>query len=193
VPHDESPEPIDQVVRALIRRKANQLIGRAGLTRQDREDLEQELLRLLLQRLSTIDQQRARTSAFLATVIERLASNLLRDRRAAKRDGRRTSSLNVPASGEDAPAELVDTITRREQEARRGRHPRGDEELAQLASDVAEVLAGLPADLRALAERLMSQSVSQAARELGVARTSLYGDIRRLRRRFERAGLKDYL
>ena len=41
----------DRFIRGIIRRKVKQLLGRAGFTRQDREDLEQELLVRVLQSL----------------------------------------------------------------------------------------------------------------------------------------------
>ena len=65
--------------------------------------------------------------------------------------------------------------------------------MAQLVLDTAEVIAGLTPELRELAERLKADSVSQVARDLGVPRTTLNGRIQELRRRFERARLRDYL
>ncbi len=59
--------------------------------------------------------------------------------------------------------------------------------------DVAEILAALPPDLRDLAERLQTRSVSEAARDKKLARTSLQRHVDRLRRCFEDAGLKIYL
>src|SRR5262249_421369 len=91
------------------------------------------------------------------------------------------------------PAELGDTIDQREQGARLGRHPRSNEEIGQLKSDVQELLSLLPQHLRKLADHLRRGRFSDAARELGVPRTSLYAWVWQLRRRFERAGLKDYL
>jgi RNA polymerase sigma-70 factor (ECF subfamily) len=175
---DEHLQPIDPAVRELIRRKAGQLIGRAGLTPQDRDDLEQKLVLHLLRRLP--DGARAYPEALVLAVLFRYAANILRAGRAAKRDSRRARPLggsgDVPAGGD-----------------RRRPAVRTDEEWAELASDVADVLAGLPPDDRDLAERLMRQSKAAAARGLGVPRTTLYVALRRLRARFERAGLRGYL
>jgi len=62
-----------------------------------------------------------------------------------------------------------------------------------LASDLTEALAKLPDDLSALAERLKTQSLSQAARDLGVPRSTLQRQVQRLRQCFEDAGLRIYL
>jgi RNA polymerase sigma-70 factor (ECF subfamily) len=175
---DDHLEPTDPAVRVLIRRKAGQLIGRAGLTRQDTADLEQELLLHLLERLPGIACHRTYPEALVLTVLYRAAANVLRSRRAAKRDYRRARPLHP---GDEARA------------VRAGSGGRGAEQLAELAGDVAAVLITLPPEERDLAERLTRQSLAEVARETGVARTTLYGAVRRLRVRFERAGLKDYL
>jgi RNA polymerase sigma-70 factor (ECF subfamily) len=94
---------------------------------------------------------------------------------------------------DNGPIELGETISQREYNARRRRFPRSPAELAQLAGDVADVLAKAPEELRDLAERLKTQSVSEIARDTGVPRTTLYEAVRHLRRRFESAGLKEYL
>jgi hypothetical protein len=59
--------------------------------------------------------------------------------------------------------------------------------------DITEVVTKLPDELRDLAERLKTRSVSEIARDMGVPRTTLNESVRRLCRRFESAGLKDYL
>src|SRR5262249_1034887 len=84
---------IDTYACELIRRKARELVGRAGLTSQDREDLEQELLLRLLERLPAFDAERSAWTTFAALVIRRCAANLLRYRQAEKRDCRTTRSL----------------------------------------------------------------------------------------------------
>ena len=41
--HDDFNEKIDRFARGIVRRKVKQLIGRAGFTKQDREDLKQAM------------------------------------------------------------------------------------------------------------------------------------------------------
>ncbi|GIW85376.1 MAG TPA: sigma-70 family RNA polymerase sigma factor [Dehalococcoidia bacterium] len=194
-PHSSaSPKQLDAFAARLIRRKARQLVGRAGFTRSDRDDIEQELALKLLKQLSAFDPGEAHWHVFVTTVVERYAASLLRDKRAEKRDHRRATSLHVLIeTGDNGPVELAETVGRREQDARLGRDPRSDEERAQLAGDVADVLADLPADLRDVAERLKHDSVSQVARDLGLPRTTLLRRMEHVRRAFEGAGLRDYL
>jgi hypothetical protein len=63
----------------------------------------------------------------------------------------------------------------------------------QLRLDVDEQLRTLPALLREVAGRLRYGTKAQFARDLGIPPTTLYGLLRDLRRRFERAGLNHYL
>lgn len=127
-------------------------------------------------------------------MIERHTANILRNKQAAKRDHRRISSLNVTINiDDDETAELAQAISQRELNARRGCHPRSDEELAHHAQDMAEVMATLPDELRELAERLKTQNVSEVARDIGIPRTTLHESVRHLRRRFESTGLKEFL
>jgi len=192
--HDDFNEKVDRFARGIIRRKINQLIGRAGFTEQDRKDLEQELILRLLQSLPSFDPNHAHRNVFTTTVIERYVANILRNKRAMKRDHRRVSSLHVMVDiGEEDKIEMTQNISQRELDAQRGRHPRSDEELAQLVQDLAEAMAKLPDKLRELAERLKTETVSEIARDKGIARTTLNESVRRLRRRFENAGLKEYL
>lgn len=186
---------IDPATRRFIRSKVRKLVGRHGFTRSDRDDLEQELLLRLLKCLPQFDPDQGCNAAFDVMVVQRSVANIVRERKAAKRDYRRVTSLNVVIAdnGDGGPTELGDTIARREQDARRCRAPRRPEELAQLVGDMAEIIGQLPTDLRELAEALKTQSVAEIARQKGVARTTLYGDIGKLRRRFEDVGLKDYL
>jgi len=192
--HDDFNEKVDRFTRGIIRHKINQLIGRAGFTEQDRKDLEQELILRLLQSLPSFDPNHAHRNVFTTTVIERYVANILRNKRAMKRDHRRVSSLHVMVDiGEEDRIEMTQNISQRELDAQRGRHPRSDEELAQLVQDLAEAMAKLPDELRELAERLKTETVSEIARDKGIPRTTLNESVRRLRRRFENTGLKEYL
>lgn len=192
--NEDDQQKLDRFTRGIVRLKINQLIGRAGFTEQDRESLEQEMLARVLQGLKAFDAAKSHRNVFVTTVVERFVANILRNKQAAKRDHRRICSLSVMITVTDeGPIELAQTIGRRELDARRGRYPRTDEDLAQLMFDMASVLDGLPEDLRELAERRKTQTMHEIAEAMGVPRTTLNYWVRLIRRRFEKAGLKDYL
>src|SRR5262249_48923143 len=139
------------------------------------------------------DPRRGPVWHFVEVVLAHAASDLLRERHAAKRDYRRLQSLDKRVPAEGGPAALADAVGAREYDARRLRHPRPPEELAQLRTDVKEAPAKLPPPQRPLPERLRHGSVSQAARDLGLPRTTADEARRRLARRLRRAGLHHYL
>lgn len=175
----------DRFARGIIRRKVRQFVGRAGFTDQDTRELEQELLLRLIDGLRNYNPDLTRhLNAFITTVVERAFVVILRDRRAQKRDVSKHRSIHgllARADRTDSDAGIPDPTSR------------SDAEWFELTDDVAGVLAALPDDLRALAERLKRQSVSEVARELRIPRTTLYRNLERLRRHFADAHLRDYL
>ena len=183
----------DRFTNGIIQRKLKQLIGRAGFTEQDRDDLRQELFMRLLQSLPLFKPDVAHRNRFITAVVERHVATILRNRRAAKRDDRRVTSLNISieVNGE-GPTELSETISDRELDSRLGRNRRSDEELADLALDLAAAIEGLPESRRTLLELRKTKSMSEAARELGIPRTTLNEWMRRIRKHFEKTGLTDY-
>lgn len=71
--------------------------------------------------------------------------------------------------------------------------PRVQEEVFSFQHDLARVLAEMPLEERHLAEGLMRHTVTQLARLQRRHRQRLHEAIRRIRRRFEDAGLRHYL
>lgn len=176
---DDSSDRIDRFTRGIIRRKIEQIVGRAGLARQDWEDLEHALIIRVLESLTSFDPARGHRYRFITVVAEHLVANILRNASAAKRDHRRVKSLQGIDEGQI-------------RNAFRDRPSRTDEERANLAMDVAEVLSHLPHELGFVAEHLMHESVSQTARAMNVPRSTLRGVVRKLRARLRRSGLRNY-
>lgn len=191
--HQDNLGPLDPAAEEIIRRWVRPLAGRDRLTSQDLEDLEQLLRLKLLQCPSPPDDDPARHQQVLRTIVARTIGNFLRDRKAAKRDFRRLRSLHVLVDEDCRRIELGQTLGQDAHDTRLRRDRRDDQEQAELALDVAESLANLPDELRAVAERLLHAPIAEVARELGLRPSTLYGLVHRLRRRFRRAGLDEYL
>lgn len=189
-------EQLSNYTRKLIYHKARQLVGQAGYTWGDVEDIEQELIRDLLDRMPKFDPEKACCNTFAARVVERKLCNLLRHRRAAMRDHRcEACSLNEEIeTGEETTAQLQDAVSQDEIDLRMGRYNRPAGERAHLQMDVASVVAGLPSGLRQVAEMLRTQSVAEVSRDLGIPRrTFREKHLAPLRAIFAAAGLRDYL
>jgi RNA polymerase sigma-70 factor, ECF subfamily len=191
---DDYSQDIDNDMRRMIRHKVNQLIASAAFRRQDKDDLEQDIIVRVLQSLRSFDPNKGYRNKFIKAVIERHVANIFRNKWAAKRDPRRVGSLSKTIKlSEDEQCDLSECIGQRELDARRHYHPRSEEEQAQLAQDLADVIARLPENLRELAELLKTKYISEIARDKGIPRTTLRESVRRLRRRFEDTGLGKYL
>ena len=178
----------------LIRYKARQLIGSAGLTKSDLEDIEQELILDLLQRLPKYDSDKAGYKTFIARVVDHRIATIIEERTAGLRDWRLCiTSLNdiVPLEegvcGERLEAYDIDEYLRRT-----GRLSRNSAERLELSIDLGSVVASLKPELRMLCERLKTDSVTEISRDTGIPRTTLYGRIEELRNLFEDSGLKEY-
>jgi DNA-directed RNA polymerase specialized sigma24 family protein len=157
----EPENPIDEQIAEVIRWKAQSLVGRAGLTRDDCPDVEQELAMRLLAPLQKFNRAKLTRRSYAQMLVDRLALNLLRDRQVAKRAGGPLAPL---------PAELPDEC---------------DGATAARALDVAEALARLPDRLREVAELLKTETIAGVARALGVSRATVYARVRELRDRTE--------
>ncbi len=165
------PIEFDAFAWGIIHRKARRMIGRAGLTRADREDLVQELACRLWQSAAHFNPQRAHWKSFVTTIIERNVRKILRDRSTAKRTAHRLESLDPD---EEAIAARMATPS------------------AEIAFDVTAVLQRLPSELRPLAQRLMTHSLSEIARDWQVPRSTLQRHVRALRLHFLEAGFEEF-
>ena len=181
---------MDAYAAEAVRFKAGQLVGKAGFTESDREDLQQELALDLVRRSRKYDPNKAKRSTFTACVVEHRAASILAERMGRTRDVRREGpSLNeMITDAEGNQVERIATI-----DAQVNRQGRSPEELHLLALDVQTVLDTLPRRLRTLAERLKTETISEIARRAGVSRKQVYLAVWEIRRRFEAAGLRAYL
>jgi DNA-directed RNA polymerase specialized sigma24 family protein len=175
-----SPEnPIDPTTAALIRCKSGQVLWQAGLSRSNREDVEQTLTLLLLRRLAQFDAGKGDRTAFVRMVLRQATVNVLRYYRAAKRSG---TVVSLDARIRTETDEPLEPAARAEPPAR-----------ADAPLDVAAALAALPAELRMIAEELRTHSIAEAARNLGISRTTLHARVQEIRTVFEGRALDDYL
>ncbi|HAC91241.1 MAG TPA: hypothetical protein DCF63_11525 [Planctomycetaceae bacterium] len=184
----------DRFIRGIIKRKVNQLIGRAGFTEQDREALEQDLFARVLQSLVHYDSKIGHRNKFVTAVVERYVANVLRDKQALKRDHQRVSSLNIVIEVcDEGPVELSHIIGEHEQDARLGRRRRSSQEQIDLAADIEALMPSLPEPWQKLLTLCKTMSVKEAAEQMGIARTTAASWLQRIGKGFEEAGMREYL
>ena len=180
---------VDQFAAFLIRKKARQLIGRAGLLPDDLEDVEQELILDVLRRLPSLNVTIATRDTFIARLVENHVATLLKARHAQKRSAGRQVPFDEGTGEDDEPH----TFDQRDYL----RLTMADEEQAlkqrELALDVQRVSTKLPLKQRWLVGQLQTKTLTQIADESGIPRSSLYETRAKLAEWFEREGLRDYL
>ncbi len=192
---NQKQQEVNEYAANVIRYKARQLVGKAGFTESDRDDIEQELMLDVITRLPKFDANKATQKTFVARIIERKISKLIRHRTSEMRDYRREAfSLNASIEdGDGGSVERGDLVSQENVDPTVAVNSRtGVDEMAFL-HDMQSVLSGLPDHLRRLCEILKTGTVSDAAREMGVPRTTLNDHVRKLRSLFEDAGLREYL
>lgn len=184
---------LDPSTLKIIHRKAAELVGLAGFTPQDEEAIRQELIAHVLQSQSTFDPQRGIRPKFVKSIVERYVASMIRARRAIKRDHRGVGSLStqVPVQGEETTA-LANVISQRELDARLNRQQRSETQIADLACDMAQLIATLPEPWQQLLELRKEYSMKEASRILQIPRTTLNGWMTQIRQQFEEAGFRSY-
>jgi len=184
---------INEYAQKLIKRTARTLVGKAGLTKSDIEDIEQELTLELLKRLPKFDPARAALNTFITAVIRMHAAKILETRSWGIRDYRREEfSLNEEVrDGEGDTTERGDLIGREEHDRRLG--GRSERDRHDMVLDVDAVLSRLPEDTRKLCELVKTMTAPEAARRLGIPESTAYKQLADLRETFRKAGLDDYL
>lgn len=166
----------------LIRTKARQLVGKAGFTFSDCQDIEQELALDLIQRLDHYDATRAKRTTFMARIVDHRVATLIQERTAACRDWRKCrESLDEPTILDDA--EGISRV-----------HFIPDPNAKSAAAlafelDLQAALEQLPPDLRELWDLLIDSNIHRVSKQTGVPRSTLYARLKRLHDALRAAGL----
>jgi RNA polymerase sigma-70 factor (ECF subfamily) len=163
------------------------------LEREDFADLLQECLtHWFITRDSYEPTREASEKTFMAKVVRNKLTDLVREREADKRKiAHLAVSLDAPlGSGEDSHS-LIDEI----KEGKTGNVP-GDPFLEiQLKIDLSTVLHKLTPKQKKLCDLLGAKglNVKKASEYLETPRATIYDEIKRIKKIFEKEGLKDYL
>ena len=181
-------------VYRLVRKKARELLRTPGFHRSDLEDLEQEFLLELWERLEAYDPEQADLVTFLGCTLNRKACKLIRDRKAPVRDFQREEcSLDelIPM-GEEGLAPRSEIFAEEARYAHTQTDRISDLEHIELTMDLETVLSSLSDDLKELCKLLATSTVKDIAELQGRTRRQVSQDVARLREIFAAAGLDDY-
>jgi RNA polymerase sigma-70 factor (ECF subfamily) len=175
---------LDAPTHTSISYAVDRLIGRFGFTEQDRDDLRQELVLDLLERLANYDSRRALPSTFAKECIAHRIYHLVRNRRRKCRDPRRLQGIGVDAGeGEPGDPETESAESLADPSSQRDRYR------AELRLDIAGLVAALPQRRREVCVLLADHSPFAISRILGRPKGEVYRDVRAIRAVFAAAGL----
>jgi RNA polymerase sigma factor (sigma-70 family) len=175
----------------LIRSKARRLARRGDYLRQDEEDIVQDLTARVLARLPAFDPTSRDLELFIRQVVAQGATNLLRRRHAKMREAVATS---LDQAAQNGARELTVNTPESQLDTHRAVVRRDERDQADLVTDVATFLAGLPPEERLLAQALLrGGTVTGVARALGVPRRTVRAVLQRWQERARELGLHFYL
>ena len=165
----------------LIRSKAGQLVGKAGITQADCDDIEQELALDLWLRLKNYDPSKSSRRTFISRVVEHQVATLLKKRSAACRNWRLyRHSLDDPDwQGGEALKTRIEEYP----------DPRAKTRQAiEFELDLQAALEALPPDLRELWNLLLNSNFMRVAKTTRIPRAALYEQVNLLHDALREAG-----
>lgn len=172
--------------KAVIKRAAVRLKRFAEFRDLQRCDLQQELWIRLIQQASLFDDSRAHWHAYVTTVVNRAARNLLRDRRARKRaDGDAEWCTELRDQMADAPREFYESDRLRH----KGVEIQPAEESTELKLDLAEAIRLMPRQLRPIARGLLHRNCPELSTRMKISETTMRRRIRAIREQLEDFGI----
>ena len=177
----------DEYAIQLIKYKARHLVGHVGFTAEDRQDIEQDLIIDLLQRLSNFNPEKAQHNTFVARVVDNKIASMIEARTTIKRDYRVTViSINEPLVDSDGDVmDHSETISQDDYFFRINSSVRSAVDQHDLNIDLHTAIAQLPEELQRLCQLLSHDSISEVSRTTGCSRIKLYNALKRIRKVFE--------
>lgn len=186
---------LDPYLVKLVRIKVHRLIGHYGYTEADRLDLQQDLMVAVLRKMKGFSPDRGKPSTYMVRIVDGAIKDIIRIRMAQRRSWSIYQASLDEESPEDLPQDpalLMDSVRSADMVGREGLDV-DEGEAAALRIDLERVLDTLPADLRAICERLKEVSLTALSRETGIPRTTLFHKRKQIHRAFAEAGLQIYL
>ncbi len=193
--HTNPFEGLDDYARNLIRYKTRRLIGQAGFTRSDQEDIEQDLSLHLRQQLPKHNPRKGTLKTFINTVLDNKIRTMVSARLTSQFDFRQHEcSLDEPVEAETGDmVSRAEAIDAEEYLMATGRLNRKALDIVEMRIDIQCAVSLLPMDLRDLCARLQERTIVDIAREDGVTRQKIDELRRRIAFLFLEYGLDEYV
>ena len=182
---------VDSYAVFFVAHKARILIRSPFFTRDDFEDLSQELMLAYLHAWPCFDETKGDPRSFIKSVINNHAINIIAEAESQMRwTGQKELSLSTIIGSDDSAMEMMDIIS--------GEHSIWGDAFASSSHmaveqnmDIQKMLADMPEDIRMIYELLKDQSITEAANATGIPRTTLSSKAKRLRKYLEELRLRE--
>jgi len=185
---NERSYPDPEVARAIrVRARSLAQLLRVGVDQQ--RDFEQDLWSFCLSILHLYDPRRAKLSTFLDRALRNEVINMIEKWNTDKRSSERRAIRWDDLVGDDDSLRLEDIYSHEDYFAGTGFGSRPESETRDVDTQVQLTIRRLPPELQQIARLLMTCSVSEAARKLGVPRATLYGKLEHIEKALREADL----
>jgi RNA polymerase sigma-70 factor (ECF subfamily) len=182
---------IDQYAIRNIECQVRALVGRYGITLDDRDDLIQQLFLEYLERVADFDPERGRYKTFVNCLVRNQVVSLIRAR---KRQFQEVTLCALPPASVQDPDDETAVARNSElsEDAYRmatGQASRSAAELLDLRLDVNRAVNSMPPQWREIGNRVVAEGVSDVGRALGRSQTRIYQLLWKMRTAFVELGL----
>jgi len=186
---------VDQFAVKYARTVAKNLVGQEWCAGSDLEDLEQRIIPAALEILKKHDPARGSKGALFAPALRNRVRNMIAFERAACRDHRLLGgSLQDPVALDDGHPEERGEVFDAEEYLRLTRGGPRPDDVRSLALDLARMRDALPDALRLVLDVLAADIPrAEAARQLGISRSTFDERRKALGTALEAAGIGEYL
>lgn len=190
---NEKDRSLDEYEITTIRIKAKKVIGKAGFRSDDLEDIQQEIALDVLMRLPGFDPEKSSRHTFINAIADNKVASLIEERNATKRH-----FLNAPISLNDSFDDGEQSLETRISSISSGdlpwneRNALSEFERIELRNAIMQTLRDLPPKLQDICLRLMRKSANAVAAETGIPKATILYNLKKIRKHFEKSGLKNF-
>lgn len=163
------------------------------LSQDDREDLEQNLILAVLEKADSYDESRASVRTFVGSIINGAVLHEVRGRKRASNRELVNASLDYEVFDGEEMIPTHETMDRATHLERLGRSIQDPFEMADVKSDLTEVISQLSPEQQSLVSALSETDAQAAAKKVGISRRAMYQHIGKIRNIMSDCGLRVYV
>lgn len=184
----------DSFTRKVVRRRVTQLLRMAEFASDDEDDLTQEFFIRLTEAIKQHREDVGHRNPYIVSVVDNHVATLLEHRRAGIRYTEDSVSIDQRVKNSELGSVAIgDMLAERDATRRLQMRELSDHTYTNLKSDLAVVVDRLSEAEQRMVHLLRDHTVSEAAKVMGVPRSTLVSWLKKIAAIFREAGLREYL